>query len=168
MSKIFKISGNFMQYGEWSTPDPSFVGEIVVDDANTFYGYCDELYENRKSETRFLVGAIAPNGRNGRNGIAFYKMSNCSECTSLMYVVPDLEAPISDGSWAELRFGLFRPMGPAKVKIEEKDDSDFEKDEKRIKTKFNELDKNIPINSELLEQALICKGYLVELDCWRI
>ena len=56
MSKIFIISGNFMQYGEWSTPDPSFVGEIVVDDANTFYGYCDELYENRKSETRFLVG----------------------------------------------------------------------------------------------------------------
>ena len=59
MSKIFKISGNFTQHGEWSAPDPSFVGEIVVDDANTFCGYCDELYDSEMSalnKTRFLAG----------------------------------------------------------------------------------------------------------------
>ena len=30
MSRIFRISGNFKQFGEWSEPDPSFSGKIVV------------------------------------------------------------------------------------------------------------------------------------------
>ena len=159
MSKIFKISGSFMQYGEWSVPNPSFVGEIVVDDANIFYGYCDELYDDKMSvlnKTRFLAGAITSNGRNGGNGIAFYKMSNDDVQAPLMYVVPDLEALISDGYWAELRFGSFQPMGPAKVNVEEKGVSAPEEDERRIKAKFNKLNKNINFHRELLEQTQYC------------
>ena len=167
MSKIFKISGNFRQYGEWSTPDPSFVGEIVVDDANTFCGYCDELYDSKMSalnKTRFLAGAIAPNGRNGKNGIAFYKMSNDGEQAPLMYVVPNLEDP-SNGSWAALTpFGFFQPVGQARVEIEEKAASAFGEDEKRIKAKFDELDKNINGNDQLLEQMQCCIDIIVHAE----
>ena len=32
MSRIFTIEGNFKQGGKWSQPDPSFKGEIAVED----------------------------------------------------------------------------------------------------------------------------------------
>ena len=108
-----------------------------------------------------MLGAIAPNGRNGKKGIAFYKMSNDSEQAPLMYVVPNLEDP-SNGSWAALTpFGFFQPVGQARVEIEGKAVSASEEDEKRIKTKFDELDKNINGNDQLLEQMQCCIDIIV-------
>ena len=66
MSKIFKISGNFMLRGKGSEPDPGFVGKIVVDDEDNFYGVCEELYDGPVTvnyKERFLAGSIAPNGQ---------------------------------------------------------------------------------------------------------
>ena len=154
MSKIFKISGNFMEYGEWSTPDPSFTGEIVVDDANVFCGYCTELYNSRKSEIRFLAGAFASNGRNGKIGIAFYKMSNNPIYAPQMYIILDLE-DICPGSWKELYFGsYFVFRGGAKIAVEEVTYSEDE--ESRIKSQFEKIDRSINCNSQLLEQVQCC------------
>ena len=60
MSRIFSISGNFIQNGAWSTPDPSFSGKIVVDDNDKFYGYCDELYGKTMSELWDVQKLILP------------------------------------------------------------------------------------------------------------
>ncbi len=158
MSKIFKISGNFIQYGKWSEPDPSFAGEIVVDDTNIFCGYCDELYEvdvpvNYK--TRFIAGAFAPNGRNGKIGIAFYKMSNNYDIfvDPLMYVIPDLD-DVGSGSWATGSFGRFVQQGKAKVIVEEVTYSEDEAN--RIKSQFEKIDRSINLNDQLLEQMQCC------------
>ena len=158
MSKLFKISGNFVQYGEWSTPDPSFAGEIFVDDANVFCGYCNELYDSDMlseiNKTRFLAGALAPNGKNGKTGIAFYKMSNDPIQSPLMYVIPDLEN-IQSGEWAALGgFGYFEPQGKAKITIDEITHS--EDKENYIKSQFEKVDRSIGVNDQLLEQVQCC------------
>lgn len=154
MSKIFKISGNFMQYNVWSEPDPSFTGEIIVDDASIFCGYCTELYNSCKSEIRFLAGAFASNGKNGKTGIAFYKMSNDSVQSPLMYVIPDLD-DIQSGSWAALYFGrCFVFQGGANIAVEEVTYSEDE--ESRIKSQFEKIDRSINCNSQLLEQVQCC------------
>lgn len=165
MGKIFKISGNFMQNGEWAQPDPSFTGEIFVDDASIFCGYCNELYASHMSEvnkTRFLAGAFAPNGKNGKTGIAFYKMSNDPIQAPLMYVMPDLDN-VQSGSWAALGlFGYFEPQGKAKITIEEATYS--EDDESRIKSQFEEVDKSINGNDQLLEQVQCCIDILTNAE----
>lgn len=162
MSRIFSISGNFTQYGMWSEPDPSFVGKIVATDDDEFYGFCEELYCNDMSDinrTRYLAGAFAKNGRNGRQGISFYKLSNDPEQAPLMYVVPDLTYPKS-GSWGALfRTGFFLKQGKAKVIIEEEDYSKEEED--RIKAKYQALNKKGRYNHELLEQIHCCKDIIV-------
>lgn len=149
MSKIFKISGNFMQYGEWSTPDPSFAGEIVVDDDNTFHGYCNELYDSDAPDldkTRYLAGKIATNSKTGKECIAFLKLSNFIEQAPLVY-----SASGEEGAW-----GALAPWGTnyyildeeARIKIEEVAYS--LKDEQRIENKFNELDMSINLHDYLL------------------
>lgn len=162
MSRIFIISGNFMQHGRWSEPDPSFVGKIVVDETDNFFGICEELYDCQRlgiSRTRYLVGAFAPNGRNGRRGIAFYKMSNDPEQVALMYVVPDLTDP-SCGSWAALSmFGVFQAQGKARIMVEEEAFS--EQEERRIATKYEALNRNLNSNEELIDQIDCCKNILV-------
>ena len=156
MSKIFKISGNFTQKGEWIKPDPSFTGKIVVDDANAFYGYCNEIYDShmpKVNKTRFLVGAFAPNGKDGKLGIAFYKISNDLDQAPLMYVVPDLD-DTENGSWAVLYpfiiFAHFTQQGKAKITVEE---VIYSKDKaNRIKSRFEKLDRSIPYADQLLSQ----------------
>lgn len=162
MSKIFKISENFMQHNVWSEPSPSFTGEIIVDDAGVFCGYCTELYNSRKSEVRFLAGAFAPNGKNGKTGIAFYKMSNDPIQAPLMYVMPDLDN-VQSGSWAAPGlFGYFEPQGKAKITIEEATYS--EDDESRIKSQFEEVDKSVNGNGQLLEQVQCCIDILTNAE----
>lgn len=161
MSRIFRIFGNFMQYGRWSEPNPSFSGKIVMNDNYEFYGFCDEFYASNMSEanrTRYIAGAFAKNGRNGQRGIAFYKMSNDLEQAPLMYVVPDLTDQES-GSWAALSpFGYFQGQGKAKVAIEEEA---FSKDEEDgIMDKYNALDRSVNGNGELLEQIYCCRDVI--------
>ncbi len=164
MSKIFKISGNFVQHREWVKPSPSFEGEIVVDDANTFCGYCNELYDSDMPESnkvRFLAGAFALNTKNGNNGIAFYKLSNDSMQAPLMYVIPDLGTKnIGLGSWAALTpFGYFEEVSDAQIWLSEITTSNEALT--RIKDEFNKIDKSINGNGELLKQVQCCIDIIV-------
>ena len=162
MSRIFNISGNFMQFGKWSEPDPSFSGKIVVNEEDEFYGFCKELYSSNMSDNnriRYIAGAFAKNGCNGQQGIAFYKMSNDSKQAPLMYVTPDLTDPES-GLWAALSiFGYFQEQGKSRITIEEET---FSKDvENSIKAEYDTLDKGINWNDELLEQIQCCKDIII-------
>ena len=162
MSRIFSISGNFMQFGRWSEPDPSFSGKIVVNEDDEFYGFCDELYSSNMSDVnriRYIAGAFAENGYNRQRGIAFYKMSNDSEQAPLMYATPDLTVPES-GSWAALTiFGYFQVQGGSRITVEEETFS--EEAEKSIKANYDALDKGINGNGELLEQIQCCKDIII-------
>ena len=162
MSRIFNISGNFMQFGKWSEPDPSFSGKIVVNEEGEFYGFCEELYSSNMSDNnriRYIAGAFAENGRNGRQGIAFYKMSNDSKQAPLMYVTPDLMVPES-GLWAALSiFGYFQEQGRSRITVEEET---FSEDvENSIKAEYGNLDRGINGNDELLEQIQCCKDIII-------
>ncbi|MBQ3352651.1 hypothetical protein IJG91_03305 [Candidatus Saccharibacteria bacterium] len=141
MSRIFSISGNFIQNGAWSTPDPSFSGKIVVDDNDKFYGYCDELYEKTMLElnrTRYLIGVFAQNDSCTNKGISFYKLSNEGWQSPLMYVIPDLSDPEQkDATWGAFTeifpwTGIYEMcvMGCAKINLAEEPFSVDE--EKRI------------------------------------
>lgn len=156
MSKIFKISGNFMQYGKWSEPDPSFVGEIVVEDEK-LQGYCNELYEHGEmsevNKVRYLVGALTNNGKNGNLGAIFFKLSNDTKQSPLRYVVYDLTNP-AGGFWEAMRVMVpgtnllrFVQQGRAKITIEEQDYS--EEKAARIKAEFEKLDTKDALNNLL-------------------
>lgn len=166
MSRIFSISGNFIQNGAWSTPDPSFSGKIVVDDNNEFYGYCEELYEETMSElnrTRYLVGVFARNDSCANKGISFYKLSNEERQSPLMYVVPDLSDPEQkDATWATFAeifpwTGIYemRAVGRAKINLTEEPFSVDE--EKRIREIYEDLDEDVGFNSSLIEQIGSCR-----------
>ena len=167
MSRIFKISGNFKQFGEWAEPDPAFSGKIVVDEnTDEFYGYCYELYVGHLPESsglRFLVGAFAPNARNGNRGIAFYKLSNDLNIDPYMYVTPDLTNPES-GEWSALgTFGIyFERVDKSRVMIEEMAYS--EEEEKRIKSTYEKIDRNREANKVMLDQVHCCKDILLHAE----
>ena len=168
MSRIFNISGNFIQNGAWSTPDPSFSGKIVVDDNDKFYGYCDELYEETMSElnrTRYLVGVFAQNDSCAGKGISFYKLSNEVWQSPLMYVIPDLSDPEQkDATWAafaDVLPGTYEMcvMGRAKINLAEEPFSVDE--EKRIQRIYEALDEDVGFNKSLVEQTDAC-GDVIE------
>ena len=161
MSRIFKIFGNFMQFVRWSSPDPSFSGKIVVDDADEFYGICEELYDSSASDierTTYIAGAFAANNQTGQRGIAFYKLSNDPGQPPLMYVTPDLTNPES-GSWAVLSFTCFQEQGRSRITIEEEVFSEEKANE--IKAKYEHLRKDINHNGDLLPQIQCCKDLII-------
>ncbi len=114
------------------------------------------------NKTRFLAGAFAPNGKDGKTGIAFYKMSNDPIQAPLMYVVPNLDN-VECGSWAALGlFGYFEPQGKAKITVEEVVYSEDE--ENHIKSQFEKVDKSINGNDQLLEQVQCCIDILTHAE----
>ena len=167
MGRIFKISGNFEQDGIWSGPGSAFLGEIMVDYDNMFYGYCLESYDGFitvLNRTGFLVGAMAPNGANGKEGVVFYKLSNEPHQLPLIYIVPDLEN--GGGLWGEIvedgdRFGVMIE-GEAMIDTSEtlKQGPKYEAE---IKAKFNKLDATIFWNNSLLKQTQYCMDILTEM-----
>ena len=123
--RIFKIKGNFMQYGVWSEPDPGFTGKIAVDDDGIFVGWCDELYEfppeaSNAAKVRYLVGVYDESD----DSIQFYKLSNDHMQSPLLYeqVVVDGEK-VCDWSSVDLSspqsIVLFKKAGDAKIELEE-------------------------------------------------
>ena len=163
MGRIFSISGNFMQRGEWAEPDPSFSGKIVVDKNDEFYGFCEELYASTMSDInriRYLAGAFANDGRDGKQGIAFYKMSNEPMQAPLMYVMPNLEVP-KTGLWAEVYplMGYFISQGDADITV--KEEAFSAEEEANIKAKYDTLDKRINGHDKLLEQIQCCKDIII-------
>lgn len=164
MSRIFSISGNFMQRGEWVEPNPSFSGKIVVDKNDEFYGFCEELCASTMSDIdriRYLAGAFANNGRDGERGIAFYKMSNEPMQAPLMYVMPNLKVP-KTGFWAKLHLlmGYFISQSDADITV--KEEAFSAEEEANIKAKYDALDKNINAHSILLKQIQHCKNCIID------
>ncbi len=132
MGKIFKVTGNYKQNGKWATPDPSFVGKIVVDNLGRFCGYCDELYESEQPEEnklRFIYGQFGKSLKNGKDAFVFYKLSNYEEQKPLLYEVIDKEDP-SSWKWSALNMhwfsSTFSPQDGAKVDLEELEYSEEE------------------------------------------
>lgn len=165
MGRIFSISGNFMQRGEWAEPDPSFSGKIVVDKNDEFYGFCEELYASTMSDInriRYLAGAFANDGRDGKQGIAFYKMSNEPMQVPLIYVMPNLEVP-KTGLWAEVypSMGYFISQGDADITV--KEEAFSAEEEANIKAKYDALDKRINGHDKLLEQIQCCKDIIINV-----
>ena len=161
MSRIFSISGNFMQNGKWSVPNPSFKGKIVVADDGGFRGYCDELYESNMSDinkTRYIVGLLTTNRRRDADGIMFYKLSNDPVQAPLLYIIQDL-SELNSGSWsAPGQIGLFVRKGVANITLDAEDYSEEEED--RIHAKFAELDKDLNGNGMVIS---ICQNLIGEM-----
>ncbi|MBQ3440969.1 hypothetical protein IJG27_01495 [Candidatus Saccharibacteria bacterium] len=62
----------------------------MVDDDNTFHGYCNELYDTDTpvlNKTRYLTGTIATNSKTGKECIAFFKLSNYIDQMPLLYII---------------------------------------------------------------------------------
>lgn len=141
MNRIFKISGNFKQGGEWAKPNPAFSGKIVLDEEkDQFRGYCEELYcsSDQPEPVRFRI--LAGLFSEGRSGIAFYKLSSDYTMFSpLIYVVPDLDDPERASAWYAFDpfSGGFSPIEPARAAVEEET---YSKDEEmRILNRYDEL-----------------------------
>lgn len=159
MSRIFSISGNFMQYGKWSTPDPSFEGKIVVNDKNELHGYCKELYEADMSDvnrTRYLVGVLDENP-DGRQSIAFCKLSNDPVQAPLLYTVANL-ADQETGMWCALCLFMFVPQGEARITL--KEEAYSKKEEDNIDEIYQTLDKDINGNGDFLEDIDFCREFI--------
>ena len=155
LSKIFRISGNLMQDGEWMEPDPAFVGEIVADETGKFCGWCEELYGRyRETDTlisgriRYLVGAVAE--ENNGYSIMFFKLANNARLAPLLYETHDVSQ--ADSYWSALGFsGGFAAQGNAKISLEELPYS--EEDADRIKMRFNNVDEDIDENGALIQEV---------------
>ena len=161
MSRIFSIKGYEVEGAEkCSESNLSFSGMIVANGEDEFYGYCRELDDSGMPDfgkTWFVAGAFAENDRNGRRGIAFYKLSNNQGQTPLLYVMPDLD---KCGIWAGLNhnYGHFVVQGEAKVTVSE--ETPLREIEETIATVYGNLNQNINGNGELVEQIYCCKDLI--------
>lgn len=156
MSKIFSIEGNFTQKGEWSQPDPSFKGKIIVEDDGSFSGYCNELYGSISSDkTRYLFGHLAQDEHGEVTGIAFFKLSNDHIQAPLIYLVADLKTDrIALWGSLSLSFGTLVTCawhGEAAIIVKEESDSDEVRDS--ITKRLNKFDANINRNRLYREEA---------------
>lgn len=140
MSMIFKFTGNYVHDGSWTTPDPAFEGEILVNDDNSICGYCLDNSEIDINSVvyreKYLVGALGTTGKQ-KQGIAFYKFSDHPYYTPKMYLLTDIKNPDS-ALWAEQNAqGNFILQGMAKINLQKK--IYYKEAEDAIKTRFEQL-----------------------------
>lgn len=154
MGKIFKITGNYVQYGMWAIPDPSFAGEVILCDDGYLRGYCNELYESEQpdeNKLRFIFGKFGVNKKSGKDGFVFYKLSNYEMQSPLLYDIQDFEDQ-SENYWSALRctFGSvnFTSQGAAKVTLEEIEYS--EERAKAILAKYHQIEDEDNLNDSML------------------
>jgi hypothetical protein len=110
--RCFKITGNFQQYGKWSSPDPGFIGYIVVDDMGVFEGYLEEQYSSDIDPLRFITGIYSEESKESIQ-LAYYKLASSSLCAPLLY---DFRNILETGQW--IAFGLFGPFFGGEAKVE--------------------------------------------------
>ncbi len=159
MSKIFKVSGNFTEDGEWAKQNPAFKGEIIVNETGKFYGWCEQLYiegsagnksglTGEISKVRCLVGALAE--EEGGYSLLFFKLSNTPWQTPLLYEIHGASA--ADCIWsAKDPNGGFVPQGNASVLLEEVPYSEENAD--KIKKHFCDVDISVSPNDELVRRV---------------
>lgn len=159
MSKIFKISGVFTRDGSWVEPDPAFEGEIVVNDAGKFYGWCEQFcLEGSESnevkefdgfnKTRYLIGALAEEF--GGYSVALFKLANVEWQAPIFYETHDVSS--ADSIWAAKDpGGCFVPYGNARISLTKLPFS--ENAAVRIKNRFSEANISINENDDLLREV---------------
>ena len=110
--RMFKLTGNFQQFGEWSIPDPGFIGWVVVGDDGYFEGYMMELYPSVDS-LRFVAGVYLEK----TNQLAYYKLIRSTNYAALLYCFKDVN---NLGEWVSFQLnGRASRGGDAKISIEE-------------------------------------------------
>lgn len=159
MSKLFKISGNFTENGEWTIHNPAFAGEIAVDENGKFCGWCEQIYaegsnghydekpcENNK--TRCVVGALAE--ENHGYSLLFFKLSNDEWQTPLSYEIHTDST--ADCVWsAKDPGGGFVAQGNAMVTLEEIHYSKSKAS--RIRNHFRKMYTSTIVNDTLLQEV---------------
>lgn len=136
MGRLFKISGNYEENGEWKKPDPFYAGKILIEDEKDgqFYGFVDELCAKsptKLADRRYVVGRLH-SGANGYRAIEFYAISNSRKNGPRKVIIPDLGASSSnatsdqspvfiEGVWAAKlsSLGGFKVKGKARFSYEE-------------------------------------------------
>lgn len=134
MGKIFGICGNYKVDGKWKRDNVSFKGWFVLNEDNTFVGFCVEDFDDDKPQRRridyvrkmnartprVLVGSLKkrPDGHDYQ--IVFYMMSNNASISPLRYTIPDLgtEHPEEKGYWEWATCDGFQVHGEARVSIQ--------------------------------------------------
>ena len=154
MSKLFKISGNMMMDGKWLEPDPEFAGEIVVDEAGKFCGWCEKLADKKREDIAkanwqfYLVGTMAD--ENHGYSLQFLELSNVPWRPAVLFEIHTTSG--ADSIWsAKDPGGGFVPYGNARVDLEELEYSEEHAD--RVKRRFRAVDININHNGELIQIA---------------
>ena len=108
--RCFKISGNFRQYGGWSTPDPGFIGYIIVDDEGVFEGYMEEQYATR-DPLRFVTGIF---DEKYATKLAYYELTASGQDTPLLFIFPDI---LKLGQFFVIDKDEYNKGGEAKVSL---------------------------------------------------
>lgn len=159
MSKLFKISGNFTEGGDWIAPAFAFEGEIAVNHEGKFYGWCEQAFiegvssqeeavQRDADKVRSLVGALAEEGDG--YSLMFFKLSNDTWQTPLLYEFHSASA--ADSIWsAEDPGGGFVPWGNAQIYLTEIPYSDAAAT--HIKDRFGETDISISRNDTLIREV---------------
>lgn len=95
MGKIFKIAGNFNRNRY------SFSARVVVENDNTFCGYCERVIIDSYCSTDryFITGVIAEDEKH--KGLAFYLLPNDPKDRPLMFVIPDIDEAGGCGGFEE-------------------------------------------------------------------
>ena len=114
--RCFKISGNFQQGGEWSQPDPGFIGYILVDEYGVFEGYTEELYATSNDKFRLVAGVFVDDSK-----LVFYKLIASSDFAPLMYVYKNGISELGD--WVAFDSDGAHKGGSAKINLERIDDT---------------------------------------------
>ncbi len=170
MDRIYRLTGNFRQNGQWIKPNPSFSGEIVVNSEGMFYGWCRELYNDGPFNTRYLTGYYGPNDYMGE-GIAFYKLNNLGLPKPSLFVVEDIYGDIP-GHWSIMKeewtniesshYGhgilkrfVFEDVDEATIALER---IEYSKEAAAlIKQRFEEVSHKVSHNDYLIGNEAYCK-----------
>ena len=146
MSKIFAISGNLIGGdGVWIQPKPNFKGEIVVEDNNRIFGYCNSYKEKSQIQRLFLTGMAIRNGNSC--GAAIYVLSNDPRYIPAMLLAADFGSCY--GGWFRLNsLNILQFQGKADLHFEEL--PLFSSKVYEVRTVFNRLDETIGLNKEYI------------------
>ena len=132
-------------------PGTAFIGKIVVNKKGKFFGWCNQYYTEgngnckngrirKYSEVRYLVGALAKEGRG--YSVACVKLSNADWQSALFYETHDLS--LADSVWSiKDPGGGFIPQGNAEIQLKKLPHS--KKEIAKIRRRFKEM--NVSTNN---------------------
>lgn len=136
MSKIFSVTGNWEQNGQWAAPEIAFKGEIVIDDEGAVYGYCDEFETSSFNNHQCFIGIYGKGGPKDRS-IELYKLSNDPHQAIISYDISDVQA--QNGIWLMESGGSQTLIKQGNAKLELKEELYTEEKRASIGSEFKKL-----------------------------